>query len=247
MEVFLPLPSVNAVVQAAGFSSALVDLSDASMDKWDMSDDELVTEIARDDSGEEFACSHARKAAERRARAKLDAAVAAREEAEARLLAAQGEGLQPADAAERQENLGLIHWGDPEYQHLEQYDMNSLCARVVIYAEKQQQHQQQQQTPQTTSNLSSPSLQPSFKSASASAAVDESSSFSYLQDNLATCGSSSRRDQGTNSHLLGFGAAFCCAAAAASISSRRRRLRAAASSKVYGRFVTAFSRLFRKL
>lgn len=29
-----------------------------------------------------------------------------------------------------------IHSGSPEFKHLEKYDMNELCARVVVYAEK---------------------------------------------------------------------------------------------------------------
>lgn len=29
-----------------------------------------------------------------------------------------------------------FHFNDPKYEHLKNFDMNSLCARVVVYARK---------------------------------------------------------------------------------------------------------------
>jgi SAM-dependent methyltransferase len=70
MEVFMPLDSVNPVLEGIGFLDVQVDDSNSRMDVWDMQEEEIVMRVARDllpESAVEGMCSHARKAAERKA------------------------------------------------------------------------------------------------------------------------------------------------------------------------------------
>ena len=87
------------------------------MDVWDIREDDFASvssAVAAADAGGGGAadmCSHARKAAERRAAERVNTYLCKEREAG-------------------------IHWGNPDYGFVEQVDMNGLCARVVISAAK---------------------------------------------------------------------------------------------------------------
>lgn len=50
------------------------------------------------------------------------------------------EELAPKDAEnEKREAKTGVHRGDPAYDHLKKFDMNTLCARVTVYAVKPEQ------------------------------------------------------------------------------------------------------------
>ena len=110
MEVFMPLHDVKDIVEAAGLVDVVVDDTDSKMDVWEVDEDAMAAEMAA--AADEGSCSHARKAAARR----LD----------------ELQQLQEARSAER---VG-VHWGDPRFDHLQQRDVNQLCARVNIIARK---------------------------------------------------------------------------------------------------------------
>jgi len=85
------------------------------MDVWDLGDPELervaLSMTGKEKDSESFGCSHAKKAAARRAKQAV-------------------EGYLSKDR-----EVG-IHWGNPEFAHIKEYDMDEFCQRVVIYAEK---------------------------------------------------------------------------------------------------------------
>jgi len=109
MEVFLPRADIEGLLSGIGFSAVSVDEGSSRMDVWELSDEDL--DGVAQGLGPEGGCSHARKAAERRTREEVDTFLA------------------------RDREAG-IHWGNPEFAHVQDFDMNELCARVVIYAEK---------------------------------------------------------------------------------------------------------------
>ena len=46
------------------------------------------------------------------------------------------EEINPNQENVDQNGRSRIHVGSSEFQHLENYDMNKLCARVVLYGQK---------------------------------------------------------------------------------------------------------------
>ena len=46
------------------------------------------------------------------------------------------EGITEEEFNEANEERSKIHVGGDQYRHLEGYDMNDLCSRVVVYGEK---------------------------------------------------------------------------------------------------------------
>lgn len=114
MEVFMKRWDIEVVLKGLGFDSIYVEESDSKMDVWDLDTSDLNT-VASSPSASiadpSMMCSHAKKAAERRAR----------EEVETFLTKDRESG---------------IHWGNPQFEYIKEFDMNELCARVCIYAEK---------------------------------------------------------------------------------------------------------------
>lgn len=116
MEVFMPRSSIEPILQSIGFCNVRVDDTNSRMDVWDFESVDLDAVAQRlrpdPDAGSAMAgCSHARKAAERRAKRDVE------------------------DYLTRGRESG-VHWGNPQFDHIQEFDMNDLCARVVIYAEK---------------------------------------------------------------------------------------------------------------
>ena len=96
MQMFLPLPALQPMLERLGFEDIMIDTSDTRMS---FDEDEA---------------------------AELEAASAA-EEAEA---AASG------DSDDGKNKRHKVHVGRPEFKHLEDHNMDQLCARVVVYARK---------------------------------------------------------------------------------------------------------------
>jgi len=113
MEVFMPRWTIEQVLGKIGFGSICVDDTDSRMDVWDFATEDLDTVAGNvtSGSGADGMCSHAKKAAERRAKQDLETYLTKDREAG-------------------------IHWGNPVFEYIQDFDMNELCARVVIYAEK---------------------------------------------------------------------------------------------------------------
>jgi len=114
MIVFLQAGAAPALVESCGFQGVLVDDANSAMDVWTLDADELmnVSKLMPPSSkAEGRGCSHARKAAEQRAKERIDDFI-------------------------HRDREGGVHWGNPEFDHLQEFDMNNLCARVVITAEK---------------------------------------------------------------------------------------------------------------
>lgn len=123
MEVFMQRGDVEDLLGNLGFSSVRLEEKDARMDVWDLGSSDLDTVAHTLETGGASAagvaatgrpagmCSHARKAAERRAREEVETYLS------------------------RDREAG-IHWGNPQFEHIKEFDMSELCARVVIYAEK---------------------------------------------------------------------------------------------------------------
>lgn len=113
MEVFLQKDNVRSIVESVGFHTVGVDDKNSTMDVWDLEDSEM-TEIAKQLGGADGGgggCSHAKKAAERRAKESV------------------------VQFLESGREAG-VHWGNPEFDHIQDFDMNKLCARIVITAQK---------------------------------------------------------------------------------------------------------------
>lgn len=118
MEVFMPRSEIEDVLQKIGFEAIYVDETSSKMDVWEFGDSD-VDSVANGLTGSEAAspaaeaqmCSHARKAAERRAKQDVETYLT------------------------RDRETG-VHWGNPAFEHIQDFDMNELCARVIIYAEK---------------------------------------------------------------------------------------------------------------
>lgn len=109
MDVFLQGSSAVQLVESCGFQSVVVDDSDSAMDAWDLGETELMgISQALAPQGQ---CSHAQKAAERRAKERVE------------------------EYLTRDRQAG-VHWGNPEFDHIQEFDMNKLCARVIIAAKK---------------------------------------------------------------------------------------------------------------
>merc|ERR1711957_585915 len=107
---------VEKVLLGIGFESILVDENNAKMDVWDLDNADLQSvakslQLPGVASPEPTMCSHAKKAAERRAQEKVETYLSCDREAG-------------------------IHWGNPQFDFVQDFDMNEYCARVVIYAEK---------------------------------------------------------------------------------------------------------------
>lgn len=132
MRVFMPLDTVASTVEAAGLVDVVVDDTDSKMDVWEVDEDAMASEMAA--ANDEAACSHARKAAQRRL--------------------AELKQLQDARSAER---VG-VHWGDPRFDHLQRRDVNKLCARVNIIARKPNLSPSAASVRETPSSLSSPAF-----------------------------------------------------------------------------------------
>ena len=96
--------------RAAGLGDVEVDDTDSKMDVWDLEEDAVASAIAASSDSE--ACSHARRAAQRRL-----------------------EELRERQQIRAEEKTG-VHWGDPKYEHLQTRDINAICARVCIYDTK---------------------------------------------------------------------------------------------------------------
>jgi len=116
MEVFMPQSSIEPILHSIGFRNISVDDTNSRMDVWDFESGDLdvVAQGLRPEPRAGSAvggCSHARKAAERRAKQDVE------------------------DYLARGREAG-VHWGNPQFDHIQEFDMNELCARVVIYAEK---------------------------------------------------------------------------------------------------------------
>jgi len=120
MEVFMPWQDIEGTLLEVGFCNVSVDGSNSLMDIWDLGDDDLnkVSAYLSGAAGGSaelgpatFGCSHARKAEERRAREAVDSYL-----------------LQGREAG--------IHGDNPDFEHVKDFDMNELCARVTIYGEK---------------------------------------------------------------------------------------------------------------
>lgn len=113
MEVFIYRDEACGIVEAVGFQNAGCDSSNSTMDVWDLEESEMgaiVTQLGMG-SGDSGGCSHAKKAAERRARESV------------------------SEFLESGREAG-VHWGNPEFDHIQDFDMNKLCARIVITGQK---------------------------------------------------------------------------------------------------------------
>ena len=110
MRMFIHKDAIKPMCEEIGFVDVVVDDTDSKMDVWEVDEDAMASEMAA--ANDEAACSHARKAAQRRL--------------------AELKQLQDARSAER---VG-VHWGDPRFDHLQRRDVNKLCARVNIIARK---------------------------------------------------------------------------------------------------------------
>jgi len=119
MEVFMPQAAALPLLAELGFTAIAVDDSNAAMDVWDIREGDVgsvssamvaAAEAGRGE-GEGELCSHAKKASERRAAERVNTYLC-------------------------QEREAGIHSGNPDYGFVEDVDMNSLCARVVIFAVK---------------------------------------------------------------------------------------------------------------
>merc|ERR1712217_700338 len=108
MEVFMKRDIIEEMLTSLGFESIYVDETDSRMDIWDLDSADLDTVAEKlgpssKPIGDPMAmCSHARKAAERRAR----------EEVESFLSKDRESG---------------IHWGSPQFDHVREFDMSDLC------------------------------------------------------------------------------------------------------------------------
>mmetsp|Transcript_93562 Transcript_93562/g.180390 ORF Transcript_93562/g.180390 Transcript_93562/m.180390 type:complete len:389 (+) Transcript_93562:71-1237(+) len=116
MEVFMPRSNIEPILNSVGFRNVRVDDTNSRMDVWDFESadlDSVAESLGPDPSaGSAVAgCSHAKKAAARRAKQDVE------------------------DYLARGREAG-IHWGNPQFDHIKEFDMNDLCARIVIYAEK---------------------------------------------------------------------------------------------------------------
>ena len=132
MEVFMQRSVIEPTLEGLGFVSVGVDMTNDKMDVWEVDVDTVATDSSaatatagggggegsaaprrsRAGGGAPFeGCSHAKKAAERRKKEEV------------------------ATFLSKQRESG-IHWGNPEFDFTKEVDMNELCARVVIYAEK---------------------------------------------------------------------------------------------------------------
>lgn len=117
MEVFMPRSEVEGILQGIGFGAIYVDETDSRMDVWEFSASDVdsvalsLNPVAVGSAAEASMCSHAKKAAARRARQNVENFLSKDREAG-------------------------IHWGNPQFEHIHDFDMNELCARVAIYAEK---------------------------------------------------------------------------------------------------------------
>jgi len=123
MEVFMPWEDIEGTLRQMGFGGISVDGSNARMDIWDLGDSDLDLVASTLDGGEArpaaasaedpaaLGCSHAQKAKARRAREAVSSYLS------------------------RDREAG-IHQDTPEFAHIKEFDMNDLCARVTIYAEK---------------------------------------------------------------------------------------------------------------
>eukprot|EP00747_Dinoflagellata_sp_TGD_P048354 gnl/TRDRNA2_/TRDRNA2_145562_c1_seq2.p1 gnl/TRDRNA2_/TRDRNA2_145562_c1~~gnl/TRDRNA2_/TRDRNA2_145562_c1_seq2.p1 ORF type:complete len:390 (-),score=61.84 gnl/TRDRNA2_/TRDRNA2_145562_c1_seq2:174-1343(-) len=120
MEVFMPWRDIKSTLHEIGFRNVNVDGSNSLMDVWDLGDEDvqtvaghLSTSAANPVSSEPgFGCSHARKAEERRAKEAVGTYLA------------------------RDREAGIHRDNNPVFAHIKEFDMNELCARVTIYAEK---------------------------------------------------------------------------------------------------------------
>lgn len=118
MEVFLKHADAKKLVETCKFIDPIVDDSNAAMDVWELDDAEISNVAQELNSGAALSsggCSHAKKAAERRARERV------------------------SEFLSRDREAG-VHWGNPEFDHIHEFDMNKLCARVVISAQKPRRH-----------------------------------------------------------------------------------------------------------
>eukprot|EP00929_Paragymnodinium_shiwhaense_P079554 TRINITY_DN41464_c0_g2_i1.p3 TRINITY_DN41464_c0_g2~~TRINITY_DN41464_c0_g2_i1.p3 ORF type:complete len:119 (+),score=34.90 TRINITY_DN41464_c0_g2_i1:126-482(+) len=116
MEVFMLQRDIEPLLTELGFHEVKVDESNSRMDVWELAAEDMTSLAAHmlDASGVSHSfegCSHARKAAERLAEARLNQFLESDREAG-------------------------IHWGNPQFDHIQDFDMNELCARVVISARK---------------------------------------------------------------------------------------------------------------
>ena len=120
MEVFMLRDDITPVLTELGFMNVAVDVSNNSMGVWDVREDDaaevasavlgLDAGMGGDGGGGGGGCSHAIKAAKRRAAARVTQYLSSEREAG-------------------------VHSGSPEYAFTEAIDMDELCERVVIYAE----------------------------------------------------------------------------------------------------------------
>merc|ERR1712150_131335 len=112
MEVFMDLENARQIIEEAGFEEIEVLPHEGGMESFTL-DESIVARYEAEQKaragGEMMGCSHAKKAAQRRI-------------AEAR-----------ERQRERQRSKAGVHWGNPEYKHLEHFDMDKLCARTLIY------------------------------------------------------------------------------------------------------------------
>lgn len=114
MEVFAEIQSLRTLLLDLGFSDLRVDDADSRMDVWELGDSDLerVAEGLNTQKPGAMGCSHAQKAAARgKARSSVESFLASDREAG-------------------------VHWGNPAFEHLKDFDMSALCARVVLSAEK---------------------------------------------------------------------------------------------------------------
>lgn len=120
MEVFMQRANVEPLLEGLGFVRVGVDMSNDKMDVWDVNVACVAGDVLQGGgspdvatvSGSSFeGCSHARKAAERRKQVEVSAFL-------------------------NKERESGIHWGNPEFSFTKEVDMNQLCARVVICAQK---------------------------------------------------------------------------------------------------------------
>ena len=110
MEVFVPTSRCAGILAAAGLSEDIVvDATSNSAMAVEVGEDDLAALLEVTTEG---GCTHARRAARRRL-----------EEANERV------------SARQRDRVG-VHWGDPQYAHLQQHDMDALCARTIISARK---------------------------------------------------------------------------------------------------------------
>lgn len=115
MEVFMLQSTVKPLLSSLGYHTVSVDDSNSRMDVWDMTERDVATVggVLGDQGSGADACSHARRAAARRA----------------------GEAVSSYLSQEREAG---IHTGSAEFEFTTDgtFDMNELCARVVITAQK---------------------------------------------------------------------------------------------------------------